>query len=106
MHSLQENESSAERIAPLQDDDPTDPNFDAKAAHRAYLRSVASPISPGQYQEFRQTEISVCAALLQGDSRRMKRFQSLLSSIPNTFQPIQIIHFFYKTAKFLKLESD
>jgi len=99
----------AETIVPPDDNDSPDPNYDAEVAYRAYLRAVAPPFPLGQFQEVCPAEISVRAALLQGESRHLKRFQSavfLLSPIPNTSQPIQIIHSIYETAKCLNLEPD
>ena len=81
------------------ENDPPDPNYSA----------VAPPTPPGQYQDLCATVISVRAALLQGDSRQLKRFQSAgfpLSPIPNTSQSIQIINSIYETAKNLNLKPD
>ena len=64
---------------------------------------------PGRFQKFCPTEILVGVSLLQGDSKQLKRFHSagfLLNHIPNTSQPIQIIHSFYETEKSLNLEPD
>ena len=102
-------ENMAENIIPPEDNDPPDPNYDGEAAYRTYLRAAAPPIPPGQFQEFCPAEIPVRAALLQGDTRHLKCYQSagfLLSPIPNSSQPIQIIHSIYETAKCLNLEPD
>ena len=94
----------AENIVQPDENDPPDPNYDPKAAYRTCLRAVAQPIPSRLFQEFCPAEISVRAALFQGDSRRLKRFQSadfLLIPIPNSSQSIQIIHTIYETTKCL-----
>ena len=47
----------AENVVPPDKNDPPDPNYDAEAAYRAYLRAVAPPIPQGQFQEFRPAEL-------------------------------------------------
>ena len=66
----------AENIIPPDANDPPDPNYDGEAAYRTYLRALAPPIPPGRFQEFCPAEIPLRAALLQGDSRHLKCFQS------------------------------
>ena len=71
-------------------------NYKAEANKKDNLLAVARLIPSGKFQELRPAEITVHAALHQGDSKQLKCFQRkgfLSRPISNTMQPIQIIHF-------------
>ena len=97
----------AENVIPPHHNDSQEANCKAEATKKDHLRAL--PIPPGKFQELSPAEITVHAGLLQGDSKRLKCFQSkgfLLRSISSTMQPIQIIHFIYEIEIYLKLKQD
>ena len=99
----------AENVIPPRYNDSQEANYKAEATKKHHLRTVAPPIPPGIFQELRPAEITVHAALLQGDSKQLKCLQSKgfpLRHISNTMQPVQIIHLINEIVKYLKLKQD
>jgi len=86
-----------------------DLDYDGDAAYRAYINSVAPPVSPGQLQEFCPAEIPMRASLLRGDSAPTKTFLSrgfLLSPISFTALPIHIVQLIHAVSTIFQLEPD
>ena len=61
----------AENVIPPRYNDSQETNYNAETDNKDHLVAVALPIPPRKFQELSPTEITVHAALHQGDSKQL-----------------------------------